>query len=271
MPETATIHPSAVIEGDVHLDEDVIVGPHCIITGPVKIKSGTRLMGQNWITGLTEIGHGNVLYPGARLGGPPQDLGFEASNPAPGLIIGDENTFREGFTAHRGKTDQPTRIGSNNYFMTTTHVGHDCQVGNHCTMATGACLGGHVILEDRIIVGGNAAIGQFVRLGRGCFITGSHGTSQSVPPWFMMTATGTCGAMNVVGMRRFNMTNEEIARRRWVYKVMYRKGLSYSKAVEMLQGEADDPVVQEYLEFFRINDRPICHGSLRPVRGGNRA
>ena len=111
MPQTANIHPSAVIEGEVHLDEDVIVGPHCIITGPVRIKSGTRLMGQNWIEGQTEIGHGNVLYPGAKLGGPPQDLGFDADNPAPGLIIGDENTFREGTTVHRGKTDEPTRIG----------------------------------------------------------------------------------------------------------------------------------------------------------------
>ena len=259
-----------MIEGEVHLDEDVIVGPHCIITGPVQIKSGTRLMGQNWIEGQTEIGHGNVLYPGAKLGGPPQDLGFDADNPAPGLIIGDENTFREGTTVHRGKTDEPTRIGCKNYFMTNTHVGHDCQVANHCTLASGSCLAGHVLVEDRVIIGGNAAIGQFVRLGRGCFISGLKGTSQSVPPWFMMTSTGVCGAMNVVGMRRANMSNEEIRRRRWVFKVMYRKGLSPARAFETLQAEADDPVIQEYLEFLRINDRPVCHGSPRPSRGGNR-
>ena len=271
MTKTATIHPSAVIEDDVHLDEDVIIGPHCIISGPVRIKSGTRLMGQNWIEGKTEIGHGNVLYPGARLGGPPQDLGFDASNPEPGLVVGDENTFREGFTAHRGKTDEPTRIGNKNYFMTNTHVGHDSQLGDHITMATGACLGGHVIIEDRVIIGGNTAVGQFVRVGRGAFLTGGYATSQSVLPWFMMTSTGVCGAVNAVGMRRFNMTNEEIARRKWVYKVIHRMGLSIVQATRMLEEESSDPVVQEYLEFLRINDRPICHNALRPIRGGSRS
>ena len=225
-------------------------------------------MGQNWIEGKTEIGHGKVLYPGARLGGPPQDLGFDASNPEPGLIIGDENTFREGFTAHRGKTEEPTRIGNRNYFMTNTHVGHDSQVANHCTLATGACLGGHVQVADRVIIGGNTAVGQFVQIGRGAFLTGGYATSQSILPWFMLTSTGTCGALNLIGMRRFGMSQEEIARRKWVYQVLYRKGLSLSSAVETLQQATPDPVVQEYLDFIESNDRPLCHGSSRAIRAG---
>ena len=268
MPQTSAIHPTAVIEGDVTIDEDVHVGPHCLITGPVVIKSGTRLLGQNWIHGHAEIGHGNVLYPGARIGGPPQDLGFDHDNPEPGIVIGDENIFREGFTGHRGKTDQPTRIGNNNYFMTNTHVGHDSQVANHCTIATGACLGGHVVVADKVIIGGNTAIHQFVHLGYGAFLSGGVATSGNVPPWFTLTWINTCGSLNIIGMRRSGMSNDEIKQRKWVYTVLYRKGYSLAKAMEILQEQSDDPIVQEYLTFIENGRQPIAHGTVKRTRVG---
>lgn len=268
MTELATIHPTAVIDGDVQMDDDVVIGPHCIITGPVRIKAGTRLMGQNWVHGYCEIGHGNMLYPGARIGGPPQDLGFDPEQSRPGILVGDENTFREGFTAHRGKTEEPTRIGSNNYFMSNTHVGHDVQVHNNCTFATGAALGGHVIVEDRAIIGGNAAVGQFASVGKGAFVSGGYATSQSIPPWFTMTCTGTCGSLNVIGMRRSGMSQEDIARRKWVYKVFYRMNISMTKVKAILEEQRDDPIVREYLDFLEASTNPICHGFQRRNRGG---
>ncbi|MDG2423986.1 MAG: acyl-ACP--UDP-N-acetylglucosamine O-acyltransferase [Phycisphaerales bacterium] len=269
MPQTSTIHPTAVIEGDVHLDDDVIVGPHCLITGPVTIKSGTRLLGQNWIYGRAEIGHGNVLYPGARIGGPPQDLGFDHDQPEPGIVIGNENVFREGFTGHRGKTDQPTRIGNNNYFMTNTHVGHDCHIHNNCQLATGACLGGHTLVDDKVIVGGNTATHQFVHLGHGAFLSGAVATSGNVPPWFTLTWINTCGSINLVGMRRSGMSNEDIKQRKWVFKVLYRKGYSLAKAMDILREQADDPIVQEYVTFIESGDQPIAHGIVKHTRGGH--
>ena len=268
MLHTSTIHPTAVIEGDVHFDEDVIVGPNCIITGPVTIKSGTRLMGQNWICGRTEIGHGNLLYPGAHIGGPPQDLSVDHDARDPGIVIGDKNIFREGFTGHRGKTDQLTRIGNNNYFMTNTHVGHDTQIQNNCQLASGVVLGGHVIMNDNVIVGGNTAIHQFIELGYGAFLEGGYAATQNVPPWFMMTATNTCGSLNLVGMRRYGMSNDEIERRKWVYKMIYHQGLSLTAALKQMHAEGDDPVIQEYINFIESSDKPICHGTPRPNRGG---
>ena len=268
MPQLDTIHPTAVIDGDVQMDDDVVIGPHCIITGPVRIKSGTRLMGQNWVHGHCEIGHDNVLYPGARIGGPPQDLGFDPQQPEPGIVIGNENTFREGFTAHRGKTDQPTRIGSNNFFMSNTHVGHDCQVHDHCILASGAVLGGHVVVEDRVIIGGNTAVAQFVHIGMGAFLTGGYATSQGVPPWFMLTCTNTCGSLNLIGMRRNGMDKDAIARRKWVYKTLYRSGHSLKTARETLEAQGEDPIVREYLDFLDASDKAICHGVQRPNRGG---
>ena len=268
MPATSLVHPTAVIDGDVHLDEDVVIGPHCILTGPVRIKSGTRLIGQNWVQGRCEIGRGNVLYPGARIGGPPQDLNFDPAQEDPGILVGDENVFREGFTAHRGKTDEPTRIGDENYFMSNTHVGHDVQISNHCTFATGVALGGHVTIADRAIIGGNTAVGQFVSVGRGAFLTGGYATSQSVPPWFTMTCTGTCGSLNVIGMRRNNMSQEDIARRKWIFKLFYRMNLSLRQVKERLVEEQDDPIAREYLDFILASPQPICHGFQRRNRGG---
>jgi UDP-N-acetylglucosamine acyltransferase len=268
MTATQAIHPTAVIDGDVQLDDDVEIGPHCLISGAVTIRSGTRLLGQNWVQGRAVIGHHNRLYPGARIGGPPQDLGFDHEQEQPGIEIGDENVFREGFTAHRGKSDEPTRIGHRNYFMTNTHVGHDCQVGNDCQMATGAALGGHVILGDRAIMGGNSAVHQFVTVGPGAIIGGGRGASQDVPPWFMVTAINICGSLNLIGMRRSGMSPAEIMARKWVYRTLYRRKLSLTNAVAALELRGDDPVVREYIDFIQATDRPICHGVARPSRGG---
>ena len=152
--------------------------------------------------------------------------------------------------------------------MSNTHVGHDVQVHNNCTFATGAALGGHVIVEDRAIIGGNAAVGQFASVGRGAFVSGGYATSQSIPPWFTMTCTGTCGSLNVIGMRRSGMSQEDIARRKWVYKVFYRMNISMTKAKAILEEQRDDPIVREYLDFLEASTNPICHGFQRRNRGG---
>ena len=46
--------------------------------------------------------------------------------------------------------------------MVSSHVAHDCQVGNHVILANGVALGGHVAIEDHGIVGGLAGVHQFV-------------------------------------------------------------------------------------------------------------
>ena len=258
-----TIHPSSIIEGDVQLADDVVVGPFCTLQGTVTIGAGTKIMPNCHVFGLTSMGEGNVLWPGTVLGGPPQDINFDQDCEEPGLMIGDRNTFREGVTVHRGKTDQSTRIGNDNYFMTNSHVGHDSILGNNIQLATGSMLGGHTIIDDRVIIGGASGVHQFCRIGEGAMIGGGAGTALDVPPWFLLTTISTCSSVNLIGMQRSGMSPESITSRKDVFKTLYRERRSLKGAIEVLRSRMDDPVVAEYVEFIESSDRGICRGPQR--------
>lgn len=272
------IHPSAVIDGDVTLADDVVVGPGCVIAGcpgPVSIGAGTVLRAQVHIEGPCTIGERNTFYPCATAGFPPQDLGFDPAKPGPGLVIGDRNVFREGFSAHRGKTDKPTRIGNDNYWMANSHVGHDGNVGNRCIVANGALLAGHVELADRVVIGGNATIHQFVRVGEGALISGLTGMSKDLCPWFTLTGINQAGSINVIGLRRAGASAQRIDAVRWVYRMLCRQALPVGKALELLRERADDPTVAEYIAFVSSSQRGVVtargRGSDQPKSGSPRA
>lgn len=264
----ARIHPSAVIEGEVELADDVEVGPGCVIRGPVRIGAGTRLIGQCWIEGPTTLGAANVVYPNASIGFAPQSVSYDPKHPGKGVVIGDRNVLREGVTIHRAMTEAgPTTLGDDNFFMTCSHAGHDCRIGSRCIVATGAAFGGHAVVGDRVVVGGVTAIHQFVRLGEGAMLTGATGVSRDVPPWFMVTGLNIAGAVNVVGMRRAGFDSAQIDAVRWAHRVICRAGLTTARIVERLRERGDEPLIAGYLAFIGSGSRKLCMARGRASRG----
>ena len=261
-----TIHPTASLEGDVHLADDVSVGPHCVLTGPITLGAGCRLVGNVYLQGPLTLGRENVIYPFACLGFAPQHAHFDPATPGHGLAIGDGNTFREQVTVHRAYTDDgPTRIGDRNTFMVGSHVGHDTQVGNDCTLVNAAMLGGHVTVADHVLVGGGAGVHQFCRIGRGAMLAGVAGITQDLPPYFLVTSMNLVSNVNIVGLRRSGVARDVIDDVRWVFRVVYRRGLTTKNALAVLREREDRPIVAEYLQFIETSDRGIvpAHGRLR--------
>lgn len=261
MPTAAPpIHKSAVITGDVTLGEQVSVGPHCVIDGtiaPITIGDGCRLIAQVYLTGPLTLGSHNTLWPGAALGGPPQDVNYDPAEPGSGLVIGDHNVFREAVSVHRSKADQPTRIGHHNYFMATSHVGHDSVLGDRIQLANGALVAGHVHMGDRVILGGNSGVHQFCRVGSGAMIQGAGGASMDVPPWCIVAGISKVDGINLIGMRRSGMSQEEIQRRRAIYKLIFRSRRTMTSVVEQLRAEGD-PIALEYADFITSSQRGVC-------------
>ena len=265
MPE---IHSTTIIEGEVQLAEDVVIGPHCVLTGPITIGAGTRLIGNVYLQGPLTMGDGNTIYPFTCLGFAPQHAKYDPNEPGQGLVIGDGNTFREHVTIHRAFTREgPTRLGDRNYFMATTHAGHDCVIGDDCTFVNGSALAGHCIAGDRVIIGGGTVVHQFCRLGRGAMLSGAMGLNMDIPPWFMLTGDNICGSVNLVGLRRSGMSREQIDEVRWVYRTLYRAGLSIKQALEVIRERADSPIVGEYVRFIESSDRGICPARGKAIRG----
>lgn len=265
------VHSTAMIEGDVTLAEDVSIGPHCVLdgtTGPIEIGPGTRMIGSAYLSGPLTLGKNNTVYPFATLGFSPQDLKWDPARPGAGIVIGDGNTFREHISIHRATSDEtPTRIGDDNYWMATSHAGHDAQVGNECIFANGVALGGFVVVEDRVVIGGATVVHQFCRIGRGCMLSGATGMSLDLPPHFMLTGINVAGSINLVGLRRSKAPPETVEDVRWVYRTLYRRGLSLRNAIDILNERAERPVVREYIEFLKRSKRGICPARGKPARG----
>lgn len=265
------VDPTAQINedgGPVDLADDVQIGPHCVIAGPVRIGSGTRLIGHVYLQGPMTMGERNLVYPFTCLGFAPQDFKFNPETPGPGLAIGHGNTFREAVTIHRAtSSDTPTIIGDHNYFMANSHAGHDCRVADACVLANNAALGGHVELQDRVTIGGGTAIHQFVRIGRGAMLSGGVGTGLDVPPFCMLTGISLVGSLNIIGLRRSGMPREEIDDVRWAYRQMYRQHHRPKDALPALRQRADRPLIAEIISFIESSQRGLCSGVAKLHRG----
>jgi UDP-N-acetylglucosamine acyltransferase len=250
------IHSTAILEGNISLADDVVIGPHCVLRGEITIGAGTSIIGNAYLTGTLVMGERNTVYPFACIGFAAQDINYPVDQCEPGIVIGDDNTFRESVTVHRATLDLPTTIGNHNFLMTTAHVGHDCQIGNNVTLVTDSALGGHVHVHDKVIIGGASSVHQFVTIGKGGMLAGSVITTYDVLPYFLLTGYNIIGSVNIVGMRRSGMVSEEITRRKEIFKLIYRSDNSLNKAVEILK-EQNDPIALEYVEAIESSRRGI--------------
>src|SRR3989304_5738876 len=134
--ENVSIDPRAEI------DEDVDIGPFCVIAPHVRIGRGTRLENGVTLMGHVVLGEFNHVYPGAVIGGEPQDISYSGGDTK--VVIGDHNIIRECVTINRGteKEEGITSIGDHNFLMACSHVAHDCRLGNYVILTNGTLLGG---------------------------------------------------------------------------------------------------------------------------------
>lgn len=258
MPHAPRIHPTAVIDPAAELALDVQVGPYVVIEGSVRIGPGCVLRPYAHLCGPLTMGRGNRVYSGAVLGERPQHLKYNDESTR--LEIGDENTFREHVTVHRGTTQSLlTRIGSNNYFMAHSHVAHDCQVGDGCMLANGALMGGHCILENNVFLSGNCALHQWVRVGRLALLSGVSAVTKDIPPFVVQQNINVAVGVNVVGMRRAGIATPRIDAVRRAFHIIYHEGLILPNALARVERELGSVAeVTEMVAFIRRSTRGIC-------------
>lgn len=260
---SAQIHPTAIIDSRAEIGEECRVGPHVIIDGPAKIGAGCELRAGSQILGDTTLGQGNVVHPYAVLGDEPQHLKYAGESTR--LVIGERNIFREHVTVHRGTTlSGVTTIGSHNFLMAGSHVGHDCVVGNHCTLANQSMLGGSSVLADRVLMSGSAAVHQFVKVGRLALISGLSGSTMDVPPFVIVRSINIICGVNVIGMRRAGISNTAIDAVRRAYSILY-KGMALTPvALTEIEAKFSDVAeVMEFASFIRAAKRGVSRDCVR--------
>ena len=255
------IDPTAIIDKNAELADDVSIGPYSVIGPDVRIDSGTVVGPHVVIKGPTSIGKQNRIYQFSSIGEDPQDKKYAAEITR--LEIGDRNTIREFTSMHRGtRQDQGvTRIGSDNLFMAYTHVAHDCIIGDHVIMANGASLAGHVHLNDHAILGGFTLVHQFTQIGQYSFAAMGSAITQDIPPFVMVGGKPTRPhGINSVGMERNGISSEDIRLVRKAYKLIYKMNLKLEDAIEQMEALAEDSKELSTMISFLRN---VTRGILR--------
>jgi UDP-N-acetylglucosamine acyltransferase len=253
-------HKTAVIDPKAKIAEDVEIGPYSIIGPNVSLGLGCVVGPHVVINGDTIIGKNNKFFQFSSIGEVPQDLKYNGEHTQ--LIIGDDNTFRECVTVNLGTIDDngKTVIGSRNLFMAYSHIAHDCIIGDDNIFVNSCALAGHIIVENFVHVGGYCGVHQFCKIGSYSFISHSCTILKDVPPYVMVTG-GTdatvCG-LNIVGLRRDNFSDDDILSLKRAYKVIYRKGLKVSEAIDELALMVPDCAsIQMFVDFLQKSERGI--------------
>ena len=254
------IHNSSVIDKEAKISKNVKVGPFCYIGPQVQISDGVELISNIHIEGNTNIGRGTKIFPFSSIGTVPQDLKYRGETNS--LEIGENNTIREYVTINPGTKGggSITSIGNNCLFMISSHIAHDCKIGNNVVIANNVPLGGHVIIGDSVIIGGNSAVQQFTRIGRLAMIGGMTGVLKDVIPFGLSFGNRNyLKGLNLIGLRRNKYKNKDIMELDKAYKKIF-SSKNLHENLSKINGEfKENNLVQEVTGFIS-NDkkRPIC-------------
>lgn len=248
--ESVFIHPTAEIGSEVEIGPFSYVGPEC------RVGDGTRLHNHVTLVANVILGRNNEVYPGAVIGGLPQDKKYagEASR----LEVGDSNVIRECVTISTGtKQGQGlTAIGNRNLVMASCHIGHDCILEDDIVVANNVLLGGHVKVESCASFGGLAAVHHYVTVGRHAFVGGLARVTQDVPPFMLVEGNPLrIWSINKVGLKRRGLPPASIEALKEAHRLLFRSRASRKDLYSQIEARFQVSEVRTLIESLRATEK----------------
>ncbi|MEZ3520633.1 MAG: acyl-ACP--UDP-N-acetylglucosamine O-acyltransferase [Muribaculaceae bacterium] len=252
------IHPLSSVHPDARIADGVEIGPFVTVAADVEIGEGTRILSNAVVMDGARIGRNCTIFPGAVVGAIPQDLKFKGEYTL--AEVGDNTILRECVTINRGTAARGrTTVGNNCLLMAYCHVAHDCCVGNNVIMSNATQLAGEVVVDDFAIIGGGTLVHQFCHIGSHVMIQGGALINKDIPPYCLaarepISFTG----INIVGLRRRNFTNEQIAEIQETYRLLYMEGRNITEALEYMEKQSEASLLRdEIMTFVRGSKRGV--------------
>jgi len=246
------IHPSSIITAGAIIPESCTVGPFCTIGPNVVLGENCEIISHVVLDGHTLIGNNVRIFPFASVGIAPQDLKYKGEPTA--CEIGADTVIRESVTISRGTTGGGgiTRVGTNCLVMAYTHIGHDSQIGNHCILANGTTLAGHVTIEDYVTTSAMGPVHQYCTIGAYAYIGGGTTITQDVLPYSLTSIERNNRAygINKVGLERKGFTPEEIKQLRAAYRILQHSKLNTTEALAAIQEKVNSGEFGEKVAYL---------------------
>ena len=254
------IDKSSKIDSNSNIPKTSNVGPFCSIGPEVIIGENVNIQSHVNITGNTIIGDNTEIFPFSSIGNSPQDLKYNGEKTK--LEIGKNNIIREYVTINPGTKGGGglTKIGDNCLFMISSHIAHDCIIGNNVIIANNVPIGGHADIGDNVVIGGNSAVQQFTRIGKMAMIGGMTGVLNDVIPYGLSIGNRNyLQGLNLIGLRRKDISNKEILSLSEAYKEIF-KSEKLTENLNNLNGSfKDNSLVNDVVNFINEDKkRPIC-------------
>ncbi len=255
--DQAYIHPEA------KMGANVTVEPFAFIDKNAEIGEGTLIMSGANVRAGARIGKNCRIFPGAVIGGIPQDLKFKGEDSL--AIIGDNTTVRECVTVNRGTASKGyTKVGNNCLLMAYSHIAHDCVISDSVIVGNATQLAGEVEVDHHAILSGGTLIHQFTRIGAHVMIQGGTRLGKDIPPYIIAGREPVCySGVNLVGLRRHGFSNEKINEIQEIYRTIYQSGYNFTDAINKIEKEFEEtPEMRFIVDFVKNSPRGIVRGYM---------
>jgi len=260
------IHPQAVVDPKAELASGVVIGPGAVVGPEVQIGENSWIGPNVVLEGRLTLGRDNRIFPGACLGLEPQDLKYRGASTE--VVIGDGNTIRECVTTNRATDEgECTRLGDRNLLMAYCHLGHNCELGNSIVMSNAIQVAGHVIIEDRAVIGGCLGIHQFVHIGGMAMVGGMTRVDRDVPPYCLVEGhPGRVRGLNKVGLRRRGLADlhdgQEFRQLQEIWTLIYRSDLVIAEGLKQARNHTLLPAAEHLCSFLEASIGPGRRGPM---------
>jgi len=146
--------------------------------------------------------------------------------------------------------------------MISSHIAHDCIIGNNVVMVNNASLAGHVVVEDFVIMGALSGAHQFCRIGKHSMIGGLSGVDSDVIPYgTVMGNRAYLSGLNIIGLKRRGFSKEIIKNLRMVYNMLFHEqGDTFANRIKLVSKEfKENEPVMEIISFLNEEkSRSVC-------------
>ena len=236
-----TIHPTAILDGNVVLGHSNVIGPHVVMRGNITIGNSNQINTGVVLDNNVSIGNKNHIYAYASIGAV-GEMGTKGDRfVAEGkVVIGNDVTIREFVCIHSPVYTLETSIHDKVYLMNKSYVAHDCIVGNGTVLSAGVLLAGRCVIGHHANLGLGATVHQSTHIGAHTMI----GMQAVITADIMPYATVAGNPARILGFNRRGVAQLGFEENLLTEVEMFFSNFSYR------DDESDNPMIIEINEFL---------------------
>jgi len=198
------IHPSAIVDEDARLGENVSVMALAVIDKGAQVGPGTLIYPHVYVGREVRIGRDCILYPGVKvrercvLGdrvvihantvigsdgfGYATVEGVHHKIPQVGFVqLDDDVEVGANVTIDRARFDR-THIMEGTKVDNLVQIAHNVSVGKHCVIVSQTAIAGSTRIGDNVIIAGQTGVDGHIVIGDGVRMAARSGVTKDVPP-----------------------------------------------------------------------------------------